>query len=40
MRQVIHVHQGLKYYGKYLYKDDAEAQKYASLDEVVREALL
>ena len=40
MRQVINVHRGLKYYGKYLYKDDDEAQTYASLNEVVREALL
>ena len=40
MRQVINVHRGFKYYGKYLYKDDDEAQTYASLDEVVREALL
>ena len=40
MRQVINVHRGLKYYGKYLYKDDDEAQKFASENDVVREALL
>ena len=39
MRQVINAHRGLKYYGKYLYKDDDEAQKFASKDEVVRENL-
>jgi len=39
MRQVINVHRGLKYYGKYLYKDDDEVQKFASKDEVVRENL-
>ena len=40
MRQVINVHRGLKYYGKYLYKDDDEAQKFASENDVVREAFL
>jgi hypothetical protein len=40
MRQVINAHRGLKYYGKYLYKDDAEAQKFASENDVVREAFL
>ena len=40
MRQVINAHRGLKYYGKYLYKDTEEVQKYASVNDVEREKLL